>query len=198
MAAAEKNREVPFPEDYRAWQHVKSVVIGPEHKSYAAEGGKIYHFYANPQAVEGYQAGKFPNGSILVRETLHMKVGEGDSKGILTEGDLMAVDVMMKDDSLFQETGGWGFETFDSKNARLVEKDRAQCYVCHSRQKDHDLVFTTLPAPADAGSTPHVPRGVSAMDFPPHLDGAGELRCVWKEALRKAMYGWNVSFLCQR
>ena len=44
MAAAETSAEVPVPDGYRAWQHVKS---------YAGEGGKIYHFYANPQAVEG-------------------------------------------------------------------------------------------------------------------------------------------------
>ena len=59
IRAAEKPPEVPFPDGYRSWLHVKSVVIGPEHKSYAAEGGKIYHFYANPQAVEGYRAGHF-------------------------------------------------------------------------------------------------------------------------------------------
>ena len=62
LAAAEKTAEVPFPDGYRSWQHVKSTV--------AVEGGKIYHFYANPQAVDGYRTGKFGNGSILVRETL--------------------------------------------------------------------------------------------------------------------------------
>src|ERR1044071_6955216 len=79
ITAAEKNPEVPFPDGYRSWQHVKSVVFGPGHKSFASEGGKIFHFYANPQAVEGYRTGKFPNGSTLVRETLRAKAGEGDS-----------------------------------------------------------------------------------------------------------------------
>jgi hypothetical protein len=142
VSAAEKNLEVPFPHGYSSWQHVKSVI---------AEG-KIFHFYANSQAVEGYRAGKFPNGSILVRETLRTKPGEGDSKGVLNEGERTGLDVMIKDDSLYRETAGWGFETFDSKNARLDEKGRAQCYACHSRQKDRDLVFTTLPASADAGT----------------------------------------------
>jgi len=183
LAAAEKNSEVPFPDGYRSWQHVKSVVIGPEHKSFATEGGKIFHFYANPQAVEGYHSGKFPNGSILVLETLRTKAGEGDSKGILTEGERSALDVMMKDDSLFQESAGWGFETFDSKNARLAEKDRAQCYACHSMQKDHDLVFTTLPASADAG-TPY-PEGYRRWTFlhssmvPPTYDA------FWKKPCEK-------------
>ena len=74
-------------------------MIGPEDKSFATEGGKIFRFYANPQAVEGYHSGKFPNGSILVRETLRTKAGEGDSKGVLNEGERSALDVMLKDDS---------------------------------------------------------------------------------------------------
>jgi hypothetical protein len=151
-AAAEKTAEVPFPDGYRSWQHVKSEVVGPEHKSYATEGGKIYHFYANPQAVEGYRAGRFPDGSVLVRETLRTVAGEGGSAGILNEGERSALDVMIKDDRLFGATSGWGFETFDNKNGRLADEDRAQCYACHSKQKDRDLVFTSLTAAADMGT----------------------------------------------
>jgi hypothetical protein len=163
VVTAAENVAVPFPDGYRSWQHVKSVVIAPEHKSVATGGGKFFHFYANPQAIEGYRAGKFPNGSVIVRETLRTIAGEGASKGRLTEGERTALDVMTKDDQLYKETGGWGFETFDSKNARLADKDRARCYGCHSRKKDHDLVFTSLPAAADAG-TPY-PEGYRHWAF---------------------------------
>jgi hypothetical protein len=163
IIAADKSADVPFPDGYRSWQHVKSVVFGPGHKSFASDGGKIFQFYANPQAVEGYRAGKFPNGSIIVRETLRAKAGEGESEGILNEGERSALDVMMKDDHLYAETGGWGFETFDSKNDRLAAKDQARCYACHSKQKDHDLVFSTLRAAADAG-TPY-PEGYRQWTF---------------------------------
>ena len=144
FAADKPPAEVPFPEGYRSWQHVKSVIAGPGSKGFATDGGKIYHFYANPAAVEGYRDGKFPNGAILVRETLHAVPGQGASEGVLSEGDRTALDVMLKDDTLFKDTAGWGFETFNSKSERLAEKDRAQCYACHSKQKDHDLVFTSL------------------------------------------------------
>lgn len=179
--AAEKTAEVPFPDGYLSWQHVKSTVVGPEHKSFTSEGGKIFHFYANPQAVEGYRAGKFPNGAIIVRETLRATEGEGDSKGILNEGERRAVDVMVKDDRLYQDTGGWGFETFDSKNARLSANGRAQCYTCHSKQKDHDLVFSSLRASASAG-TPY-PEGYRHWTFlhssmvPPTFDSFRNKPC---------------------
>lgn len=165
-----ENPKVPIPEGYRSWQHVKSVV----------EEGKTFQFYANPNAVEGYRTGKFPNGSILVRETLLAVTGEGESKGILREGQRSALDVMVKDDQLYQETGGWGFDTFDSQNTGLAEKNRAQCYACHSKQKDHDLVFTTLSA-ADAG-TPY-PEGYRHWTFlhssmvPPTFDAFGKKPC---------------------
>ncbi|HTS26353.1 MAG TPA: cytochrome P460 family protein [Bryobacteraceae bacterium] len=180
VTAGEKAPDVPFPDGYRAWRHIKSVVIGPEHKSFASEGGKIFHFYANPQAVEAYGAGRFPNGSVLVRETLRTIPGEGDSKGVLKEGERSALDVMVKDDRLYQETGGWGFETFDSKNARLSAKDRLQCYTCHSKQKDRDLVFGSL-TPAGDG-TPY-PDGYRHWTFlhsslvPPTFDAFAKKPC---------------------
>jgi hypothetical protein len=29
---------VPYPHDFRSWTHVKSIVVGPEHKSFANRG----------------------------------------------------------------------------------------------------------------------------------------------------------------
>jgi hypothetical protein len=179
--AAEKAVPVAFPDGYLTWQHVKSTVVGPEHKSFASEGGKIYHFYANPAAIEGYRVGKFPNGSMLVRETLRTVSGEGDAKGMLKEGERSGLDVMVKDDRLYAESGGWGFETFDAKNGRLAEKDRAQCYGCHSKAKDHDMVYTTLRVSASAG-TPF-PDGYRHWTFlhssmvPPTFDAFGKKPC---------------------
>jgi hypothetical protein len=172
--------DVPFPDGYRSWRHVKSTVVGPEHKSFASEGGKIYHFFANPLAVEGYNAGRFANGSMLVRETLQTISGEGEARGVLKEGDRIALDVMVKDDRRYKETGGWGFETFDGKNGRLAEKDRLQCYSCHAKS-EHDLVYTTLPEIADAG-TPY-PDGYRHWTFlhssmvPPTFDGFKKRPC---------------------
>jgi hypothetical protein len=173
--------KVPFPNGYKSWQHVKTVMFGPEHKSFATEGARIFHFYANPLAVQGYRDGKFPNGAVIVRETLRAVAGDGESKGVLKEGERTALDVMWKDDKTYPETGGWGFETFGNKNARLAEKDRAQCYACHSKQKDHDLVFSTLTAAADAG-TPY-PEGYRSWTFlhssqvPATFDAFGKKPC---------------------
>jgi len=136
---------VPFPDGYRSWQVVKSMVVGPEHRTFARRGG-MHHYYANAQAVEGYRAGTFPNGSVIVVEVLLTKDGEGDAKGILLEGDRRFVEVMTKNDRLYADTSGWGFERFEADDTagRLAATERAQCHQCHSKRKDRDLVFTTL------------------------------------------------------
>jgi Cytochrome P460 len=136
---------VPFPDGYRSWHVVKSMVVGPEHRTFARRGG-MHHYYANPQAVEGYRAGTFPNGSVIVVEVLSTKDGEGDAKGILLEGDRRFLEIMVKNDRLYADTSGWGFERFegDEKAGRLGATERAQCHQCHSKRKDRDFVFTTL------------------------------------------------------
>jgi hypothetical protein len=141
---AEDKPDIPYPENFRSWQHVKTIVIGPEHKSFPARGG-IHHYYANEKAKEGYRTGKFPNGSVIVDEAVFTKDGEGEAKGILLEGDRRALDVMVKNDRIYKATGGWGFEHFerDDKTGVLPPSDRAKCYACHGTQK-RDQVFSSI------------------------------------------------------
>ena len=82
---------IPFPKEYRKWAHVKSTLIGPQHASFANNGG-IHHFYANEKAMEGYRTGKFPDGSVLIDDLLEAQ----ESKGITTEGPRRRLAVMMR------------------------------------------------------------------------------------------------------
>jgi len=135
---------VPYPRDFRSWRHVKSIVIGPEHKSFPNRGG-IHHYYANPAAVEGYRTGTFPNGSVLVDEGVLTKDGTDQSKGMLLEADRRSLDVMVKDDQRYKNTGGWGFEHFDrdSPTGTLSADARGKCSDCHSMAaRDH--VFSAI------------------------------------------------------
>ena len=63
---------VPFPKAFRKWSHVKSVLVGPQSAAFATEGG-IHHIYANEKALEGYDTGKFPDGSVIVYDLLETK-----------------------------------------------------------------------------------------------------------------------------
>src|SRR5882757_7494165 len=96
---------IPYPAEYRQWAHVKSTLIGPQHASFATNGG-IHHFYANAKGLEGYRTGKFPDGSVLIDDLLQVK----ESAGVTSEGARRRLAVMVKDSERYRETGGWGYE----------------------------------------------------------------------------------------
>jgi cytochrome P460 len=139
LPKAESPEKVPYPEGYRRWVHVRSGLTGPESPDYKTTGG-IHHIYANDKAMEGYQAGRFPDGSIIVYDLLEVQTKEG----ITTEGPRRYLTVMHKDGKRFAETGGWGFEVFrkDSQADRTIWPNaKTKCFDCHASQKDKDFVF---------------------------------------------------------
>lgn len=135
-------QDVPYPEGYRDWHHVKSMVISPGHALYDAFGG-IHHLYANKKAQSGYAKGKFSDGSVIVFDLLEAN----DGGNALVEGKRKVVGVMHKNSRRYAATGGWGFEGFkgDSKTDRAVGSNAASaCFGCHEPQRKHDYVFSDL------------------------------------------------------
>lgn len=136
---ASAGAEVPYPEGYRSWHHVKSMVIQPGHALYGAFGG-IHHVYANHKAMKGYGQEKFPEGSVLVFDLL-----EADDGGnALVEGKRKVVGVMHKDSRRHAATGGWGFEGFkaDSRERVVGRNAASACFGCHESQRARDYVFS--------------------------------------------------------
>jgi len=132
---------VPYPQNYRQWQHVKTMVIQPGHSLYGAFGG-IHHLYANTKAMTGYRDGKFPDGAIIVFDLLEASSADNT----VTEGKRKVVGVMHRDSKQYAATGGWGFEGFvgDSKTERAVGKNAANaCFSCHQPMKERQYVFSS-------------------------------------------------------
>lgn len=131
--------KVAYPEGYRNWTHVKSMILEPGHQLYEAFGG-IHHLYANDKAMKGYMdGGTFPDGSVIVFDLL--EVVEGGNA--VTEGGRKVVGVMQKNSKLFSETGGWGFEGFKGDTQdRVVKNMNADCFSCHLAQSEKDYVFS--------------------------------------------------------
>jgi quercetin dioxygenase-like cupin family protein len=145
---------IPFPTGYRSWQHVRTIVVGPESPSFAARGG-IHHYYANAKAVEGFRTGTFPNGSIIADEGVATKIGDGMTKGIVFEADRRSLDVMVKDAKAYKETAGWGYEHFDAATTPASTPERrAACFQCHSKGAERDSVFSQLRPETAAQKTP--------------------------------------------
>jgi hypothetical protein len=133
---------VAYPLGYRNWAHVKSALVDPQSPKAGRYGG-LHHIYANEKAMEGYRTGQFPDGSVIVFDLLETR----ENAGTTTEGPRKFIDVMVKDNQRYTDTGGWGFEEFtgDSQTDRaLTAQAKTDCYTCHTRQKDHGFVFSTL------------------------------------------------------
>lgn len=94
---------VPFPEGYRDWTHVKSMVIEDGHPLFESFGG-IHHLYANEKAVVVYRNGRFPDGAVIAFDRLEAVRGDG----ALTEGPRKVLGVMVRDAAAYDDTGGWG------------------------------------------------------------------------------------------
>lgn len=135
LSIAKSTETVPYPEGYRRWTHVKSVLIGKDNPTYKKHMG-IHHIYANPKAMEGFEKGSFPDGSVIVYDLLEAP----ENNGITSEGPRRFIDVMHKDSKKFAKTSGWGFEEFNgsSQTERLLTEETATaCSACHASQKDH-------------------------------------------------------------
>jgi hypothetical protein len=141
---AQDKASVPYPDGFRSWTHVKSLIVGPDHASFPKRGG-IHHYYANDKAVAGYQTGTYPDGSIVVDEAVLTKDGEGSTKGLVFEGERRFLDVMVKNSGRYEGTGGWGYQHFDrdDKAGALSVADQAECSACHAKSpRDH--VFSRI------------------------------------------------------
>jgi len=145
LVHAEEVKHVPFPESYRSWQLVKSIVVGPDSPLFETRGG-IHHYYANAAAITGYRTGKFPEGSVIVDEAMWMKDGEGLAKGIWMESEVRFLEVMNKDAALYKVPGGWGYERFDGNNqqGKLDTDGQAHCLTCHEKAPNGDHVYSHL------------------------------------------------------
>jgi len=137
LSYAEEN--IAYPQNYRQWAHVKSMVLGKEHPLAVPFQG-IHHIYANEKALKGIRNGEFRDGAKIVFDLLK----EQKQSAASVEGQRVLLGVMVKDRARYQNTGGWGFEAWkgDSRTQRLVADQGQSCFQCHASQNKHDFVFS--------------------------------------------------------
>ncbi|MBI5584100.1 MAG: cytochrome P460 family protein [Deltaproteobacteria bacterium] len=137
--AGEGPKKVKYPDGYRNWTHVKSMVIQEGHPLYETFGG-IHHIYANDKALKALKKGlPFPKDAVLVFDLLEAKAEDKT----IGEGNRKVLGVMQRDAKRFAGTGGWGFEGFKGDTRERVVTDMQTCFGCHEKQKEKGYVFST-------------------------------------------------------
>jgi len=135
-----QQEKVPFPEDYRNWHYLKSMVIEEGHPLYSIVPG-LHNVYFNDIAYKHLRSGSkepYPQGSEVVFELFDVN----KEKASITTTRRTAVMVKHKDPK-FGQTGGWGWELFimPKRERAVVEVDR-QCADCHFRSREpHDAIW---------------------------------------------------------
>jgi hypothetical protein len=132
---------VLYPDGYRSWHHVKSMVIETGHPLADPFAG-IHHVYANPAALQGLRSGKYPDGAVIAFDLLEAPAKES----AVTEGPRKLLGVMERRAKEAAATGGWAFEAFkgDSRTERLVTDGGQSCFACHAAQKASGYVYSVL------------------------------------------------------
>lgn len=132
---------VPYPEGYRDWTHVRSMVIEESHPLFESFGG-IHHVYANGAALKGLKRGdgRYADGAVFAFDLLEARA-DGSA---VTEGDRKVLGVMHRNAKRHGETGGWGFAGFAGDTRENVVADGgAGCFACHAPQEASGYVFST-------------------------------------------------------
>jgi hypothetical protein len=140
---AAEGPKVAYPEGYRGWLHVKSMVIHDKAHSLFEPFGGIHHVYVNPTGAKAARAGgPYPDGTVFVFDLLEAS-NEG---GAMTEGPRKFIGVMAKNAKAYPTTGGWGFEAFkgDTRDQRVVTDAKTQCFACHQGQEKTGFVFSSF------------------------------------------------------
>lgn len=130
---------VDYPQGYRSWSHVKSMIIQPGHPLENPFGG-IHHIYANANAMQGLSSGEYEQGAVFVFDLLNYH----EEGKVIVEKDRIRLDVMQYDSAKFADTGNWGYETFvgDSTKQRMEQDVVSACYTCHISAKKSGYVYS--------------------------------------------------------
>lgn len=140
VAAPALAADVPYPQGYRQWTHVKTLELKPGHPLYEAVGG-IHHLYANAAALKGYRSGhRFADGAVIAFDLFEAR----DAGNATAEGARKALLVMRKDAKRYAATGGWGYQVYDpaAKRGKLDAKAQGECHACHQAQEKQGFVFS--------------------------------------------------------
>ena len=135
-----QGKAVAYPEGYRSWTHVKSLVLQPGHPLFESFGG-LHHVYVNAKGLDALKGSRpFPDGSVFAFDLFEVDTGNN----AIAEGKRKVLGVMEKNSKAFASTGGWGFEGFAaSTRDRVVKDGGVGCFGCHAKEaKSTDYVFS--------------------------------------------------------
>lgn len=146
-SVVDTNGNLRVPADYRtAYQSLGTWAVVADN----GQGSKEIHtVYASPGTIAAYRKdGRFPDGSVLVKEVFHAVTGTMTTGNVSYAQTLTGWFVMVKDSQdsypgnrLWGD--GWGWSWFDAADPlRTTSSDyRVDCLGCHEPAKNSDWIY---------------------------------------------------------
>jgi hypothetical protein len=146
-------------EGYRNWVYVGTPLTPNELNGGAAPFPDFHAVYIDPQSFAEYaKTGKFPDGTVVIKELVGIGAKEASSGKGYFMGDFIGLETSVKDAKRFKdEPGNWGYFTFGHKyplKKEVAAESTAACNSCHQDNAKTDWVFSQY-YPVLRAATPH-------------------------------------------
>lgn len=135
------------PTGYRDWVYVGTPLTPNDMNPPKASFPEFHNVYIHPADYAAYKrTGKFPDGTVLVKELISVGSKEATSGKGYFMGEFIGLETAIKDSKRFaNEPGYWAYFSFGHKYplAQTAAKERAtNCNTCHQESAAEDWVFS--------------------------------------------------------
>lgn len=140
--------ELLQPENYREWVFVGTPVTPNDMNDGKAAFPEFHNVYIDPTSWAEYKkTGKFPEGTILVKELVSVGSKLASSGAGYFQGEFIGLEATVKSAAKHpKEPGNWGYYSFTvpakspAKTAAIMPT--VSCNACHQASAKEDYVFT--------------------------------------------------------
>jgi cytochrome P460 len=143
-----KDGELLMPKNYRQWIFVGAPVTPNDMNNGKAAFPEFHNVYIDPTSFAAYsKTGKFPDGTILVKELASVGAKSAASGNGYFPGEFIGVAAAVKDSKRFaKEPGNWAYFKFIGADGKALAEAKMEptenCNVCHQKSAAEDWVFT--------------------------------------------------------
>jgi hypothetical protein len=154
VAKFDKDGKLLLPSDYRTWVFVGASVTPNEMNGGKAPFPEFHTIYMEPASYKPFKnTGEFPEGTVMVKETLMIGGKEAPSGKGYFMGDFVLLATGVKDTKRFGgERAGWGFFAFGNPSNPQSKSEVlpvAKCNNCHSAAAQERVFIQYYPVLRD-------------------------------------------------
>jgi len=135
--------ELNLPENYREWVYLSTGFDMSYNPAMSMDHHMFDNVFVNPESYRAFlKTGSWPDKTIFVLEGRRAEnKGSINQAGHFQSGNVMGLEVHIKDESHFAKQGNWAFFGFDEgKSAKMIPV-AADCYSCHAKHAAVDTTF---------------------------------------------------------